>query len=137
MTGAAHIPAEAVESLRDGLRSRLAAFARCIADRDGTAADRERTERDRADLQRFDALRALLDEIGWDTPPRECEIDLPVHGWALGEALRDQLAVHADMLRELGTDDPTRGAIERRARILRALANAVGSGTRARSPTNR
>lgn len=136
MTGPAHIPAEAIDPLRDGLRSRLAGVARAIADRDGTIAD-ERTEHDRADLCRLDALRALLDELGWDTPPCERAIDPQAHGWALREALRDQLAVHADMLRELRPNDGSRAAIARRAGTLQKLADAVGSGAPARWSANR
>lgn len=137
MTGAARIPAEGVEPLRDGLRSRLAAASRRIADRDGTPADRERTAHDRADLRRLDALRALLEGIGWDTPPREHEIDLAVHGRALGEALRDQLSVHADMLRELDRRDPRRKDIAHRAAVLRGLANNFDRDTSARSTARR
>jgi hypothetical protein len=80
----------------------------------------------------MDALRALLEEIGWSTPPSDPQVDLRVHGWALIEALQDQVGVHADMLRELDQDDERREVLTHDLDALRALALIVLLRTQAR-----
>ena len=125
MTGAVHIPAEAVDPLRDGLRSLIAGVARRMADRDGLAGESERSEHDQADLRRIDALRALLREIAQSTPPRDLDVDPRAHAWALVEALGDQIAVHADMLRDTDGDEERPEALTRDAGALQALALTV------------
>ena len=125
VTGSVHIPAEAVDPLRDGLRSLIAGAARRMADRDGLAGESERSEHDQADLRRIDALRALLREIAQSTPPRDLDVDPRAHAWALVEALGDQIAVHADMLRDTDGDEERPEALTRDAGALQALALTV------------
>jgi|HubBroStandDraft_4_1064222.scaffolds.fasta_scaffold86180_2 hypothetical protein len=132
MTGTVHIPAAAVDLLRDGLRSQMAQSARRIADGDGQLDRREHPERDQELLRRIDALRALLDDIGWSTPPSDLNIDLQTHTWALLEALRDQVSVHANMLCDMDRDGERRAAIARSAGTLQALALTVLLGIHAR-----
>jgi hypothetical protein len=119
------IPAELVELLRDGLRSRLAVAAQQIANADGQLDAREHPERYRDPLRRIDALRALLEEIGWDTPPSNLRIDLQTHGWALIEALGDEVNFYADTLREIDQDDEQRDIATRKMGALTALALTV------------
>jgi hypothetical protein len=61
----------------------------------------------------MDALRALLDEIGWSTHSSDRQVDLTIHGAALIDALQDQLSVHANMVRDITQDDERREAIAR------------------------
>jgi len=128
------IPAQAVDLLRDGLRSRIAVAAQHITDADEQLGAREHPERYQEPLRRMDALRALLEEIGWSTPPSDPQVDLRVHGWALIEALQDQLSVHVDMLRDSGRDDEPREVIVRDMSALTALALAVLLRTQAHIP---
>jgi hypothetical protein len=119
------IPAELVDLLRDGLRGRLAVAAQQIANADGRVDAREHPERYRDPLLRIDALRALLEEIGWDTPPGNLRIDLQTHGWALIESLGDEIDFYADTLREIDQDDEQHEAATRNMGALTALALTV------------
>ncbi len=102
-----------LDLLRDGLRSQIALAGQHVAGADEQPDGQRYPERYQDPLRCQDALRALLDEIGWSTPPSELEADLPsdlkvdldTHGWALLEALQDQLSDHADKLRDIAGDD--------------------------------
>jgi hypothetical protein len=119
------IPPELVDPVRDGLRSQLAVAAQQIASADEQPDAREHPERYRDPLRCMDALRALLQEIGWSAPPSDPRVDLRTHGWALIEALQDQVSVHADMLRDIDQDDERRAFIARDMNALTALALTV------------
>ena len=119
------ILSELVDSVRDGLRSRLAIAAQHIVSADEQANAREHPERYRDALRYMDASRALLEEIGWSAPTRDPRVDLQAHGWALIEALEDQVDVHADMLRDIAEGDERRVAMARKMAALTSLALTV------------
>jgi hypothetical protein len=119
------VPAEAVDLLRDGLRSQLALDARRIADADGQLGAREHPQRYQDPLRRIDASRALLEDLGWSAPPSDLRVDLQTHGWALIAALQDQVSVHADMLRDIDKDDAQHETLTRNTHALEALALTV------------
>ncbi len=132
------IPAEVVELLRDGLRGRLGVAAQRIAGAEERPDAREHPERYRDPLRCMDALRALLEDIGWSTPPgdppEDLRVDLRIHGWALIEALRAQLSVHAGMLREIDRDDERGATLARDLNTLSTLALLVLLRTHAHAP---
>jgi hypothetical protein len=119
------IPPELVDSVRDGLRSQLAVAAQHIISADEQVKAREHPERYRGALRYMDALRALLEEIGWSASSSDPRVDLHAHGWALIEALEDQVDVHADMLRDLAKDDERRVVMAHNMAALTSLAVAV------------
>ena len=126
------VPEHAVDLVRDGLRSQIAIAAQHVTNADERLGAREHPERYQEPLRCMDALRALLDQIGWSTPPTDLQVDLRMHGWALIEALQDQLSVHDDMLRDLDRDDERRRAVVDDANALTALALTVALKTQAR-----
>jgi hypothetical protein len=96
------IPAELVRTQRMGLHSELGGAAQDIervSDRHGRHRHLEWYEEP---LAKFDAVRALLDEVGWSEPskPIDIEVELAEHGCALLGALRSQACVHQDMIEE-------------------------------------
>jgi hypothetical protein len=104
------ITAELVRTLRMGLHSELGGAAQEIeraSDRSGRHRHPEWYEEP---LAKFDAVRALLDEIGWDEPPKpiDIEIDLTKHQCATLGALRSQMCVHQDMVEEAEVVDRER-----------------------------
>ena len=119
------IPPELVDPVRDGLRSRLAVAAQDILSADEQVDSRAHLEHYRDALHSIDALRALLEEIGWSTPSSNPWVDLQAHGWALIEALEDQVNTHADMLRDIAQDNERRAAIARDLTGLTSLALTV------------
>ena len=125
ITCAVPIPPELLDPVRDGLRSQLAVAAQQILAADEQLDAREHPERFREPLRFMDALRALLQELGWSDPPSDPDVDLQTHGWALTEALQDQLSVHADMLRDTDRDDDRRASIARDMDALTGLALIV------------
>ncbi len=126
------IPAQAVDLVRDGLRSQIALAAQHVTSAEEKLGAREHPERYQDPLRCIDALRALLEEIGWSTPPSDSQADLRIHGWALTEALQDQVSVHADMLRDLDQNDERRQVLTRDMNALTALALIVLLRTHAR-----
>jgi hypothetical protein len=125
MTGHVLIPPELVDPVRDGLRSQLAVAAQHIVGADEQLGSREHPERYRDPLRSIDALRALLHHLGWSEPPSNPHVDLQTHGWALIEALQDQVSVQADMLRDIDHDDERRETLVRALNALMALALTV------------
>jgi hypothetical protein len=124
-TYAVLVPSELVNPVRDGLRSQLAVAAQQIAGAD-EQVDAQAHIADYQDALRYmDALRALLEELGWSTPPSARRLDLQTHGWALIEALGDQINVHTDMLRDIAQDGERRAAIARTVTELTSLALTV------------
>jgi hypothetical protein len=107
------IPTEVLDLVRDGLRSQVALAAQDVASADEELDAGRYPERYQDPLRCFDASRALLEKIGWSTPPSDLKLDPPAHlkvdldthGWALLEALQDQLSDHADKLRDIPGDD--------------------------------
>ncbi|HSZ69158.1 MAG TPA: hypothetical protein VK756_02235 [Solirubrobacteraceae bacterium] len=85
-TGVAVVPASLVSLLREGLVSALADCAGEIEE-DGREHPGGLDERP---LQRFDAYRALLEELGLQStvPAVGVRLDLSVHRWALVSVLR-------------------------------------------------
>ncbi len=132
MTDNVLIPAEAVDLLRDGLRSQIAIAAQHVTGAEEKLGAREHPERYQDPLRCMDTLRALLQEIGWSTPPDDALVDLRIHGWALIEALQDQVSVHADMLRDLDQDDEPRHVLVHNMNALTPLALTVLLRTQAR-----
>jgi hypothetical protein len=119
------LPAETIDSLRDGLRGQLATAAQELTYADELAGGSEHPERYQRPLQSIDALRALLEEIGWNGPSSEVRIDLRLHGHALMLALEDQLNGQTELLRDSGRDDARREAITRNINDLTALALVI------------
>jgi hypothetical protein len=123
------IPAEVVNLLRDGLLSQIALSAQDISSAEETPEDRCYPERYQEPLRSLDALRALIEETGWSTPPSDLKIDLDTHAWALTAALQDQVSDHAGALRELNPhdeqDNQRRAAIPRDMNALSTLALIV------------
>jgi hypothetical protein len=119
------IAAEVVDLVRDGLRSQISLTGQHLASADETPCERECPERYQEPLECLDALRTLLDEIGWSGSPSNLKIDLGTHAWALIQALQDQLSDYADKLRDLHPDDERREAIARKADQLTNLALIV------------
>jgi hypothetical protein len=119
------LPAEVVDPLRDGLRSQIAILAQWITNAHEREGGREHPERYQDPLRCQDAVRALLDEIGWSTPPNDLKVDLQTHAWALLEGLGDQLSVHADMLRDSHLNDERREILTREMDPLSTLALTV------------
>jgi len=119
------IPRELVGPVRDGLRSQLAVAAQHVTSADEPMDARAHPERYQDALCYMDALRALLEEIGWSGPPSDPRVDLQAHGWALIEALEDQVNTYADMLRDIAPDDERRAAIARDMAALTSLALTV------------
>lgn len=135
------IQAELVDLLRDGLRGQLAVAAQRIASADERPDAREHPERFQDPLRCMDALRALMEDIGWSAPPddpradprADPRIDLRIHGWALTEALREQVSVHVDMLHDIDHADERRATVARDLSALSILALTVLLRTRADS----
>jgi hypothetical protein len=125
MTGDVLIPPELVDPVRDGLRSQLAVAAQHILGADEQLDAREHPERYREPLRCMDALRALLQHLGWSELSSNPYVDLRTHGWALVEALQDQISVQADMLRDIDQDDERRETLARALNALLALALTV------------
>jgi hypothetical protein len=132
MTSTVLIPAEIVDLLRDGLRSQIALAAHHLGNAEEQLDAREHPERYQDSLRCMDALRALLDEIGWSTPSSDRQVDLTIHGAALIDALQDQLSVHANMVRDITQDDERREAIARDVNALTVLSLTVLLRTQAR-----
>jgi hypothetical protein len=104
------IPAELVRPLRIGLHGELGSAAQEIervSDRYGRHWHPEWYEEP---LAYFDAVRALLDEIGWGEPPKSIEIDVDLTKYerAVLSALRSQVCVHRDMVAEAESVDRER-----------------------------
>jgi glycine/D-amino acid oxidase-like deaminating enzyme len=119
------IPPELLDPLRDGLFSQIAVAAQDIVSADEQMDARAHLERYQDALRYMDAVRALLEEIGWSSPPSDPRVDPQIHGWALTEALRDQIDAHADMLRDIPQDGERRAAIARDMAGLTSLALTV------------
>jgi hypothetical protein len=119
------IPSELVDPVRDGLRSQLAVAAQQIAWADEQVDARAHLTHYQDALCYMDALRALLEEIGWSAPSSEQRLDLQAHGWALIEALQDQINERADMLRDIAPDEARRAAIAPTMSELTSLALTV------------
>lgn len=116
------LPAEAIDSLRDGLRGQLATAAQELTYADELSGGNEQPERYQGPLRTIGALRALLEEIGWSGPPSDRWVDLRLHHRALMLALEDQISGQADLLRDSGRDDDRREALTRNMNTLTALA---------------
>jgi hypothetical protein len=132
MTSTVLVPAEIVDLLRDGLRSQIALAAHDLKSAEEQLDAREHPERYQDLLRCMDALRALLDEIGWSTPSSDRQVDLTIHGAALIDALQDQLSVHANMVRDITQDGERREAIARDVNALTVLSLTVLLRTQAR-----
>jgi len=102
------VQAGAIGLLREGLIDQIALSAQQIAQADELAGSRERPELYRRPLRQIDALRALIEQIGWEGEPAEEAVDLAIHGWALTQAICSQATAIADMLAEVEHDDQTR-----------------------------
>lgn len=125
MTGEVLIPCQLIEPLRDGLRSQLALAARHVTEVEERPDAGEEPERYGDPLRDMDALRDLLEQIGWSAPPSDTHVELGPHGWALIQALQDQIAVHADMLRDSAPSGARHATIAGEMNALSTLALTV------------
>ena len=116
------LPAETIDSLRDGLRGQLATAAQELTYADELSGGNEQPKRYEGPLRSIDALRALLEEIGWSGPAGDLWVDLRLHGRALMLALEDQIGGHAELLRDSGQDDDRHETAVRNLHDLTALA---------------
>jgi hypothetical protein len=128
------IHAEMIDSLRDGLRGRLATAAQELTYADELAGGSEHPERYLGPLRYIDALRALLDEIGWSGPASDLRIDLRTHDRALLLALDDQISGQADLLRDSVRADRQRESVAFKMNGLLALAFVALMKTRMQIP---
>jgi hypothetical protein len=119
------IVAETTDLIRDGLRSQISLAGAHVASADEQPDGRTHTERYQDPLRCQDALRALLQEIGWNGSPGDQKIDLDTHAWALLEALGDQIIGHVDKLRDIASDDERRETVMRDMSALSALGVIV------------
>jgi hypothetical protein len=119
------IPPELLDPLRDGLRSRIAVAAQLIVSADAQREARACVDHYQEALRSMDALRTLLEEIGWNAPPGDPRVDLQIHHWALIEALRDQVDTHVDMFRDIPQEDERRAAMTSVMTELTSLALSV------------
>jgi hypothetical protein len=117
------IPSEVIDLLRDGLRSQIAKAAQDIANTDGLLSAAEHSERYTEPLRRIDALRAVMEEVGWDRaePQSDLRLDPLTHGWALSALLADEVSSHAAMLRDPANDEQ-RDELTRDIRALTVIA---------------
>jgi hypothetical protein len=113
------IGAAVARLVRDGLRSQIATTSQWIAEAQSLRGGGEHPKRFQAPLEDQDSLRALMDVLGWQEPDDSMaegiEIDLSTHGWALSEALQDQITTHTEQLRD------TQIETERETEITTAL----------------
>ncbi|MGH2903261.1 MAG: hypothetical protein ACRDK7_06725 [Solirubrobacteraceae bacterium] len=131
------VPGEAARELRKGLHTELGGAAQDIEE--VTLKHDQVTHPDwyEEPLGRFDATRALLNEIGWsdiDAPAEEVQIDLDAHRHAVTRALETALLTAENDINELDTveaerakrgEPPARKATTRRVLALRAFATTV------------
>jgi len=120
--------AETIEALRDGLRGQLATAAQELTYADALPGGGEDPERYQGPLQSIDALRALLEEIGWSGPTSDIWVDPRLHARALMLALEDQINGHADLLRDSdsdGDDDDDDDDDDRREAVTRSMNGLV------------
>lgn len=124
-----------------GCGARFPLTGQHVASADEQPEGRSRPERYQDPLRYQDALRALLEEIGWSgspsnleiDPPSDLKVDLDTHGWALIEALQDQIGDHADRLRDIdrhaqqgaARDEQRRDLVTRDMNALSTLALTV------------
>jgi hypothetical protein len=130
------VPAEMVGHLRNGLHSSIGDAVQEIAHVVDMPDREQHPERYREPLEHFDAVRALLDLIGWGEtdPPVEVSVDLREHRRALTDALQIALLAGNDDLEEAEAIDaqrarraepPKREATTRRVLALREFVAAV------------
>ncbi len=127
------VPAELVGNLRAGLLDVLASAAEEIATVSIVIEGRGLL---REALERLDAVRALLDVIGWTEtdPPVEVRFDLREHWQATLDALENEISASRDRVREAAAVDaaraergepPKREETIQRARALRQFVATV------------
>jgi hypothetical protein len=109
------VPAALIDVLRDGLRGQISVAATLLVEAEVQLGAREQPHRYRQPLESIDSLRALLEEIGWDTPPTDQRLDLDRHGWALVRGIEDRIQVLIDRLAEIDRHSP--GEVEPRAAV--------------------
>jgi len=132
------VPAEMVGHLRNGLHSSIGDAVQEIAHVVDMPGREQHPERYREPLEHFDAVRALLDLIGWGEtdPPVEVSVDLHEHRRSLTGALQIALLAGNDDLEGAEATDaqqarrgepPKREARTRRVLALREFVAAVGA----------
>ncbi len=100
--GVVVVPGDVVVMLRGALFLELADFAGDLEPVAGTAAHL----RDRGWVEpvaRFDRVRAVLDQLGWES--RDPEVDVVLDMRWYGQAIRDALERELDSLRDLAQED--------------------------------
>jgi hypothetical protein len=125
--------------IRDGLRGQIATTSQWVTHAESLSGGREHPERFQAPLADQDALRALMEKLGWkkasDRGREYIEIDLRAHLWALLEALQDQITSHIDQLRDCGDDTKREAKLKAALTELTALSLTVLLKTTSQPPT--
>jgi hypothetical protein len=130
------VPAEMVPYLREGLHFKIGNAADAISEVVVQLDSQRGAGWHREPLEHFDRLRVLLDHIGWEDSdsPVEAHVDLREHRHAVLEALRVQVLVSEDQLRESARVDaertaagepPSHEATTQRVRALREWVAAI------------
>jgi hypothetical protein len=125
------VPTALIDLIRDGLRGQISVAAAELVEAE-VLGGRGAPERYLRPLESIGLLRALLDEIGWDTPTADRHIDLDIHGWALIQSLDDRVQVLIDRFAESDRHDSSdaqpRVALASEASELCKLALATMMG---------
>lgn len=127
------IPAEIADSVRDGLRSRIANAAQAIVNSNGLVDGREHPERYQEPLRHIDACRSLIEELGWRSSSEDVRVNLKAHEWALTQALQGEISVLADIVRDNSDDTECRTVFTGQLQELMPFALAVLLKARART----
>jgi hypothetical protein len=132
------VPAALIDLIRDGLRGQISVAAAELVDAEALGR-RGSPERYLRPLDSIGLLRALLDEVGWETPAVDRQIDLDMHGWALVRSIDDRIQVLIDRLAEIdrrgpGESQPRAALVSEASELCKlALATMMGLGQRAQT----
>jgi hypothetical protein len=118
------IPAELVRVMRSAVLTLIGDTASEIADASTCYEKEQYREAFAEPFARFDALRALLDVIGWRNVERSFHVQ--EHREQLLGALEDRLTVNRDCIRDSWTEPVLRKRIERETRCVERFIAANG-----------
>ncbi len=126
------LPSEAVALVRLGLLGELGEVAGEISEAIGRAGYDEAAEWYAGPLKRQDAVRALLDAMGWENveEQRPVTVYLDVHRDALVRAMRNSLDHERTRAMHPDTPEEERAMAEANCALLEKLLAATGGQTR-------